>query len=304
MTITNYIQDLLYRYDCVIIPNFGGFVTNKVSAKVSANTIYPPSKHLGFNTHLTHNDGLLANYIASSKNISFTEATNIIDDTVSVWTKTLNKGALTLDKIGIISKNQDSILVFEPVTDVNYLSSSYGLSKVNSVTVTRVNKDENVILAVSVEKIKKSSSNGFIKYAATAAILLTLGYTSWNAHQNKLQNQMFAKEQQQLNNKIQAATFIIDSPLPTLELTVGKEKVAKSFHLIAGAFQSEENALKKLSSLQKKGFSNAYIFGKNKWGLTQVAYNSYSTRDEAYKNLSVIREKDSEQAWLLVDNQQ
>ena len=26
MTLANYINDLLYRYDCVIVPDFGGFV--------------------------------------------------------------------------------------------------------------------------------------------------------------------------------------------------------------------------------------------------------------------------------------
>ena len=72
MTIANYLKDLLYRYDCVIVPNFGGFVTNRISARIDAdsNTFYPPTKEVGFNSHLTHNDGLLANYIASSENIS------------------------------------------------------------------------------------------------------------------------------------------------------------------------------------------------------------------------------------------
>ena len=34
MDITKYISDLLYRYDCVIIPGFGGFITNKIGAKL------------------------------------------------------------------------------------------------------------------------------------------------------------------------------------------------------------------------------------------------------------------------------
>jgi hypothetical protein len=73
MSLTNYINDLLYRYDCVIVPDFGGFVTNAISARVNhfSHTFYPPTKQLTFNSHLTNNDGLLANYIASSENISF-----------------------------------------------------------------------------------------------------------------------------------------------------------------------------------------------------------------------------------------
>ena len=91
MVIANYIKDLLYRHDCVIVPNFGGFVTNRISAQIHKNsyTFLPPTKQVGFNSHLTHNDGLLANYIASSENISFDQATIKISEIVSVWNSTI-----------------------------------------------------------------------------------------------------------------------------------------------------------------------------------------------------------------------
>ena len=73
MTIAKYINDLLYRYDCVIVPNFGGFITNRIGAKVNpfTNNFYPPTKQISLNAHLKQNDGLLVNYIASVENISF-----------------------------------------------------------------------------------------------------------------------------------------------------------------------------------------------------------------------------------------
>ena len=63
MQLETYISDLLYRYECVIIPEFGAFLTQPVSAKVdiSSNTFYPPKKVLSFNEQLKNNDGLLAN---------------------------------------------------------------------------------------------------------------------------------------------------------------------------------------------------------------------------------------------------
>ena len=87
MSITTYISDLLYRYDCVIVPDFGGFVTNTISAKVNhfSHTFYPPTKQITFNAHLKNNDGLLANYIASSQKISFEEASVKIAALVSNW---------------------------------------------------------------------------------------------------------------------------------------------------------------------------------------------------------------------------
>ena len=55
------ISQLLYRYDCVIIPGFGGFVTQFKSAAIDrqAHSIYPPSKEVSFNSMLVKNDGVL-----------------------------------------------------------------------------------------------------------------------------------------------------------------------------------------------------------------------------------------------------
>ena len=71
-TIDTYISELLFLHDCVIIPEFGGFVGNNKSAVLNknTNTIYPPSKKILFNKNLRTNDGLLINHISNSEVIS------------------------------------------------------------------------------------------------------------------------------------------------------------------------------------------------------------------------------------------
>src|SRR5690554_7220130 len=73
MAITTYISDLLYRYECVILPGFGAFLTRNQSARIDeeTNSFYPPSKVISFNRQLQANDGLLANYVASVENCSY-----------------------------------------------------------------------------------------------------------------------------------------------------------------------------------------------------------------------------------------
>jgi len=129
MTTANYIKDLLYRYDCVIVPNFGGFVTNRISARINtdSNTFYPPTKEVGFNSHLTHNDGLLANYIASVENISFEKANATILETVSEWNTAIKTEAVVLENVGSFSLNEKNQLIFSPTNTINYLTSSFGL---------------------------------------------------------------------------------------------------------------------------------------------------------------------------------
>jgi len=307
MTLANYISDLLYRYECVIIPNFGGFVTNKISAKLnqSTHTFYAPSKQLTFNSHLQNNDGLLANYIATSKNISFSEAISTIEKEVENWKLSLTKEELELENIGSFHLNSEEKLIFEPTTTVNYLTSSFGLTSFVSPTVKRIVYKEDVKQLETIAPILPSEENKrktpvFIRYAAAAAIIFALGTVGWKEYQKFEYNNLVAKseqEQQQVEKTIQEATFVISNPLPTITLNVVKETY--NYHIIAGAFRESENAEKKLQQLLQKGY-NAKILGVNKWNLTQVSYESFNSRNEAINTLNTIKKADSKDAWLLV----
>ena len=297
MTLATYIKDLLYRYECVIVPDFGGFITNTISAKIdeSSHTFYPPSKQLGFNHHLTHNDGLLINYVASAENISFDLAQKKIVATVSSWNQQLKSQELVLDSIGTMVLNEENRLIFTPNPQENYLLTSFGLSSFESDAIAR--SEENVLPFVPATSERKGVP-AFIKYAAAAAIALTFGYAGWTGYQNKQDEQRLAEQIEQRDQKIQSATFTINNPLPLVELNVTKE-IARPYHVIAGAFQFEENAQKKVEELKSKGY-DAQILGKNKWGLIQVSYASFYKRTDAFKNLADVRKTDSKDAWLLV----
>jgi hypothetical protein len=73
MQLETFISDLLYRYECVIVPDFGAFLTERQSATVNetTNSFYPPRKIIAFNEQIQNNDGLLARYIADVEKIPF-----------------------------------------------------------------------------------------------------------------------------------------------------------------------------------------------------------------------------------------
>lgn len=299
MILANYINDLLYRYDCVIVPGFGGFITNRIGAKVNkfTHTFTPPTKQVTFNNLLKHNDGLLANYIASSENISFEKASSAISLSVIRWKNELQSKSVEIENLGSLSLTDDKKIIFDPTITVNYLTESFGLKTIESSAITRYKEQLKPLISVQ-EKEDTKKIPAFIKYAATAAILLTLGITGLNGYQNNQQSEVFASQEKAIQKKIQSATFVISNPLPTISLNVIKEET-KSFHLIAGAFQFKENAKNKVKQLKAKGFDSK-IIGTNKWGLTQVSFNSYSTRNEATNDLYKIRKTISKDAWLLI----
>ena len=299
MTLATYINDLLYRYECVIVPDFGGFVTNRIGAKANnfTHTFTPPTKQVTFNSLLKHNDGLLANYIASAENISFEKASTAISLSVIKWQNELQSKSVEIDNLGVLSLNEEKQIVFEPNTAVNYLTESFGLATVTSSAISRYKQQVKPLIPVLAKEEKKGIP-AFIKYAATAAILLTLGFAGYNGYQQNKQKEYLASQEKDIQKKIQSATFVISNPLPTINLNVVKEQV-KPFHIIAGAFQFAENAEKKVTQLKAKGF-DAKIIGVNKWGLTQVTFNSYSDRNEATNSLYKIQKTVSKDAWLLI----
>lgn len=299
MTLANYINELLYRYDCVIVPNFGGFVTNKIGAKINASTstFYPPKKKLTFNAYLQHNDGLLANHIASVEKISFEKATEKISIEVTKWKEQLETSLVKVDKVGTLTLNEDKQLIFEPNNNSNFLVESFGLSDVESSEIKRFKDEVKTLPSLEEQEETKKVIPIFVKRVAVAAAVVGVIYTGWNGVQNKQQQNMLASQEKSLEKKIQSATFVIDSPLPTINLNVTKEE-GINFYIVAGAFQVEENAVKKVEELKKQGF-DAKILGKNSWGLTQVAFDGYKTKELARKELLRIKETVSEDAWLL-----
>jgi len=300
MNLANYINELLYRYNCVIIPNFGGFVTNKIGATIdeTSHTIYPPKKQITFNSLLKENDGLLANYIATSENISFEKASTAINLAVIEWKIEIQTKPLQIGSIGFLTLNNRGQIIFEPTKTVNYLTASFGLSPIESTSIKRYQEQVKPLISV----IKTEDKEGiptFIKYAATAAILLTLSFVGNNAYQHNKKQTILANQEKAIEKKIQSATFVIANPLPTIELNVVKKiETVKPFHIVAGAFQFPKNAEKKVNQLKELGF-NAKIIGVNKWGLTEVSFDSFTDRNEAINCLYKIQKTVSADAWLL-----
>lgn len=125
----SYIARLLYEYDCVIVPQLGGFVTNYAPAKVENGIARPPRKDLRFNRNLTKNDGLLVGTIAEVNDMPFEEADRELKSVVDSCLSVLEKGhKVEFKKIGVLYFDRDQILRFSPSEEVNFLKDSIGFT--------------------------------------------------------------------------------------------------------------------------------------------------------------------------------
>lgn len=322
MKIEVYISQLLYRYQCVTVPGFGAFLTEIHSAQLNetTNSFFPPKKTISFNSRIKNNDGLLANHIAQAEKTSYGFAVSAIAFEVLNWKKTLDENEVILLKnIGELRLNSEGNIVFRPNDQTNYLATSFGLSPFVSPVVKKeifekkiekitAKEKEAVLLYENEEQTK--SSNPFLRYAAI--LVLGLGITGsigYPLYQNQIDTQTLLVEksvQKKVQNKIQEATFFIKSPLPAVTLSVDSAKVetvepTMPYHIMAGAFRSEQNARKAYNQLIKDGFK-ARMLEENKHGLFPVLYGSYATMKEAEEAQKEIQKGENPQAWILVEN--
>lgn len=317
-----YIQELLYRYNCVVVPEFGAFLTQVKSAFIqkSTNTFYPPSKEISFNEQLSTNDGLLVSYMANAEDTSYEDMLEKVMETVTAWKKDLRDGKrLELAGIGKLKFNREGKIQFRPEEQVNYLTTSFGLSSVVSQPVIReVLKEEVEALEEKIpfiitpeERSKGPSLRPLLKYAAVVLLALSAGVTGFRFYEENLDKNQIARTNAQeiVNRNIQEATFFNTKPveLPAITLPVAKKKVTppvaekkkvKTHHIIAGAFRIKANAEKKVRMLKAKGFQSEYL-GLNSYGLHHVTYGSFEDPKKALAELKVIRQKESPDAWLL-----
>ncbi len=308
MQLTTYINDLLYRYECVIIPGFGALLTQYQSAQIDpeTQTFSPPGKTLSFNRQLQTNDGLLANYVASIEKCSYeTSLQKIRNFTGKLSFQLSEKEVVSLKNIGEFHLNEENSVQFIPSSKQNFSTASFGMASFVSPKVNReVYKEEVRALEEKTPVFispERRASGSYLKYAAIAIVAISIaGFSGMKLYEGSVQKHNFAEKQKAntiVENQIQEATFVIENPLPTLNLTFSKH--TGKYHIIAGAFRVEENAQKKMNQLQEKGFS-ARIIGVNRYGLHQVAYSSYENRIDALKNLRTIKNSQNQDAWLLV----
>jgi hypothetical protein len=330
MNLEFYIKQLLFNYDCVIIPNFGGIVAQPIGATIHATqqVFYAPKKQLAFNKNLNKSDGLLVNSVALSKNISYQESALWIEDNVNVWLNELkNNGKLTVAEVGRFFYDKDQNILFEPATFVNYNTESYGCNSFQAAAVIANGlKQKPQPRFVELPKTKQARKLMFkkvIPYAIALPLFAVAFYIPTQTNFLKSTQVNLSSFNPFVGNSQVIAKYSERIPvlLPSLEtiniennnsssVTSANESTAVSapnnnsaasdknkFHLIVGSFSTQENATDLVNNLNKNGFK-AYIQGTSNNGLIRVSCNGFASKEEATQAKLEARQKGVE-AWLL-----
>ena len=315
MKLDKNISELLFRYDCVIVPDFGGFIANYKPAKINSrtNTFSPPSKQISFNSNLVVNDGLLANQIAQNFKVSYNEALVSIEKCVQAYHSDLNSGKrIAIEKVGVLYLDSNKKILFEPLNTVNYLADAFGLEKFH-FPLAQI-KEEKII---SIKPKKRFIHPG--RVAAAIIIPLFLAGT-WFAYQAGVGSQYGKLQFSNLGFNTPASTYdvrkpvvisepsskIIDDAFVTIESKVIEKpadnvvvipEVENKWFVIGGCFSEKSNANKFLKKLKRKGYDAVAI--ENYKSLEAIAFGGFADENEARKFLITVHSRGNKSAWLL-----
>lgn len=256
MNLEKYICELLYKNDCVIIPNFGGFLLHPTpSFRSKQNQAFnPPSKLLAFNEQLNQNDGVLVNHLMAALSINYETALHHIDSyEKSIKEELRKKEVYDFETIGKFYYSQKGLLQFTPNSSNNYHRDSFGLFPIHATPIIRFDEKEiEIYKNIEVKKLKKEtvkekSLNLKLITQVAAAIILLLTMT-W---QFKTYNLSYKDLSMENIENIQVSN-VIENLLQN-DLHINEEKLLK--------FSSKDreetaNSDDELLALKKKELAN------------------------------------------------
>lgn len=295
-SVEEHIKELLFKHDCVIIPNFGGLVSNPVSSKINtvSGTIFPPSKLIVFNKNLSINDGLLINHISKKEKISVDDSKNIVFDFSKKITDSLmSERSMRLNNIGLFTLGSEDNIIFHQDIANNFDLNSFGFE---SFQIQKKTKTKKII------DINQSSTTKKISYKA-AAVLIPLILLS-------LTNILLDTSTNNINIQKSDLNFFKKSKVPKLDVAENKiekeiEKIEtittpkkKNYHVIAGAFIEKSNAEKLNNSLIESNFNSEILLSEN--GYHRVSYNSFESKENAITELEKLK-RINKSAWILTN---
>ena len=322
MQLQQYIKELLYRHECVTVPNFGAFLTRTTNVLIQPDSglFSPPRKEVSFNHLLKSNDGILAQYMAQKDNVSYEQALRKIEKEVIIWKQRLQTQHLTFAGIGEIRLNPQKKISFSPFGAINFDLNSYGLSNFIRKSIfsppivtekpkpfpimENENKDDLMFTPAETE----NNRSPIMRYAIIGVIGISLiggGYFFGNQYIADEKAKATEMAQKKIKSNVQKATFDLGT-LSQVDLTleanpevIENAPLAKTYYsVIAGSYRSIENAEMKLAQLQSEGFDAAFT-EVNPEGLHRVAYGRFDSKREALNLHNYIRYALKEAAWYL-----
>ena len=327
--LTKHIAFLLQRHDCVIIPKLGGFVVHENAAAYHAGTytFSPPSRDIGFNPELMHNDGLLVESYMKALKTNYQEAKlRVENDTDGLLLNLKESRSITIEQVGTLLINEEGNFDFQRNKSELLNSPYYGLPELRILPHAQIRKEsypasehaspENNMVYFRVNRILLKN------IAAAAAVIALILCISLPVNNNIDPSQLKAgfspiatiieveqpietpiveiKEEPKAPETPAVAEIekpVSPKPEPKAAAPAVREKLSY-YYIIVGSHPDAASAKTELNKLKSNGIATAGIVTGG--GRSRIYSAKFSTKEEANEKLSFYKDRlNRGDAWIL-----
>ena len=291
----------MLEHDCVVIPGFGGFITNAEEARFLEQEwqMMPPYRTVRFNQALKSNDGLLVQSYMNIYDASFPAAQKQMQMDIDEMMDQLNlTGEYAMENIGTLRIDINHNISLE--TDESGINTPwfYGLSSFALEPVEAIEKQREIATAIQQTSVLPVTSAGndeeksktvvvkfnrrWIDVAVSAAAAVMLFFLL-----------SYSSEPKATTDTLTASAVNISEQSDEVAVPNGR------FALVMASYTTRANGEEYIQKLAEEGYKEGRFFEKGK--MTRVLYGQYATAEDADAALHELREKNSEfkQAWVL-----
>lgn len=299
--IARHIETLLRRHDFVIVPDFGGFVSQHQPAKIKEDQINPPLAVVGFNPLMNISDGLLAIEISRAENKSFRESIQWMESEINRLKLQLKQDKkVVFGALGTLRWNDDDKIEFFPSESNTIFPSNYGMPILYYSKIAEEISGQQKTVTIAIP-----SRNKIARYAAVGIIVAGLMLSAPKLNDMKhsvasLNPVEFFKGHEtraMVANSNAVVGEMIVATSPTENQEVAPEE--KKYHVIVGCMATQKMADKICNGLRNSNYPNATVLPRIK--TYRIAIDSFVTETEAVSYMQNLRKTNPQfpDAWVL-----
>lgn len=322
--LSKHISKLLKEYGCVIIPDFGGFVSQHMTSRIleKGKIVSPPYSEIGFNENLKINDGLLVQSYMIEDGISYPAAEKKVMRVSKEMKELLYRnGELALPGIGHMRMSMSGHMIFTACKDTLVDTNTFGLDTIEIPLLSELKKEREKSSREDRHYNVKQNVWSYTQYAAACIVVLMLYFSSSVSIDNTSLYRYDNKA-----SVISAPSFVDEKIVPEVEVITdditedeapvmmdnianvekSEEQTTQSeihsesgkYHIIVASLGDGDDVDIVVSKLKKEGYSSAGVIKGD--GRIRVSIESFADYNEAVKKSEVIRNTTKyKDAWVL-----
>lgn len=326
--LAKHIEALIWQHECIIVPQFGGFVTQVQCAYTTdaGNSIMPPVRTVGFNDKLLGNDGILVQSYKDVYNLSETDAKRLLQtDILEMRELLLHRGSYDLGRLGRLEQDEDGEIHFIPKNSYT-APEFYGLEAVDFPLLPQETepvqiKEPAAALPPSPESDSKEEKEHITlninrralhtALSVAAAILLfflvstPVNTNLWNQNEAILAQDILNSALQFMPRMETKETPVSITQNDTISTKIQETQekpqpvtLSEEYAVVVASAIPEKNAHSFVEHLQQKGIEGATVYKHG--AMVRVLFRGFPTESDARKKMQALQSvPELQSAWIL-----